>query len=138
MTVETLLSRLDGVRKRTGDQYSARCPAHDDKTPSLSVRETAEGLVLLHCFGGCSAAEVLASVGLDASSLFSKSPGGRPLERRRLITASQALELLASEGLLIQIVASDIARGKPVDEATRERIALAAGRVAALREETQS
>ena len=138
MTVETLLSRLELVRRRSGDQWSARCPSHDDKSPSLSIRETAEGLVLLHCFAGCSAAEVLASVGLEASSLFPKSPGGRPLERRRLITASQALELLASEGLLIQIVASDIARGKPVDEATRERIALAAGRVAALREETQS
>ena len=136
MTVETFLSRLDGVRKRTGDQYSARCPAHEDKTPSLSVRETAEGLVLLHCFAGCSAAEVLASVGLDASVLFPKSPGGKPLLRRRLISAPQALEVLALEGLLVATVAGDIARGDQVDEQTAKRVAVAAGRIAALHLET--
>jgi hypothetical protein len=138
MSAQDLLNRLESVRQRPADQWSARCPAHDDRSPSLSVRETAEGLVLMHCFGGCSAAEVLASIGLEASSLFPKSPGGRPLERRRLISASQALEVLASESLIIQIVASDIARGKPIDEATRERVATAAGRIEALRLEVST
>ena len=136
MSAVELLSRLERVRRRTGDQWSARCPAHEDKTPSLSVRETAEGLVLLHCFGGCSAAEVLASVGLDASSLFPKSPGGKALPRRRLISAPQALECLAFEGLLVAVVAGDIARGDQVDEQTAKRVAVAAGRIAALHLET--
>ena len=36
---ERLLSRLDGVRETSTGQYMARCPAHDDKSPSLSVTE---------------------------------------------------------------------------------------------------
>ena len=137
MTVETLLSRLGGVRKRTGDQYSARCPAHEDKTPSLSVRETAEGLTLIHCFAGCSVDEILSAVGLDAGSLFPEgSQGGKPLPRRRLISAPQALECLAFEGLLVATVAKDIAQGDQIDEQTAKRVAVAAGRIAALHLET--
>lgn len=133
MSAEALLSRLANVRRRTNDQWSARCPAHDDKSPSLSVRETADGIVLVHCFAGCSVPEILGAVGLEHDVLFpEKSKGSRPLERRRLTTASQALECLAFEGLLVSIVARDICQGKPIDEKTRERVALAAGRIGAL------
>ena len=137
MTVATLLSRLELVRRRSGDQWSARCPAHEDKTPSLSVRETAEGLTLIHCFAGCSVDEILSAVGLDAGSLFPEgSQGGKPLPRRRLISAPQALECLAFEGLLISIVAKGIAQGDQIDEQTAKRVAVAAGRIAALHLET--
>ncbi|MDP3939374.1 MAG: toprim domain-containing protein, partial [Deltaproteobacteria bacterium] len=49
-----LLPRLDGVRPAGPGRYTARCPAHDDRTPSLSVREGANGRPLFHCFAGCS------------------------------------------------------------------------------------
>ena len=50
MTIEDFLTRLDGV-KRTGRGWQAKCPAHDDRSPSLSIREGELG-VLLHCFAG--------------------------------------------------------------------------------------
>jgi hypothetical protein len=137
MTAHDLLNRLEGVRQRTSESWSAKCPAHNDRTPSLSIRETAAGVVLVHCFAGCSVAEILGAAGLSAESLFpEKSEGGRPLERRRLISAPQALECLAFEGLLIAIVARDVARGDQVDEQTAKRVAVAAGRIAALHLET--
>ena len=40
--------------RRTGRGWVARCPAHDDRTPSLSIRETDDGRLLLKCFAGCS------------------------------------------------------------------------------------
>ena len=57
MTVATIsdwLDRLQGVRK-VGAGYKARCPAHDDKNPSLSVTEGDGGKVLVKCFAaaGC-------------------------------------------------------------------------------------
>jgi len=48
----------------------ACCPAHDDKTPSLSVSEAAGGHVLVYCFAGCEPSEILSSVGMQMSDLM--------------------------------------------------------------------
>jgi DNA primase len=48
--------------KRSGQGYSCRCPAHDDRTPSLSIRESPEGKILAHCHAGCSQQAVLAAL----------------------------------------------------------------------------
>ena len=37
MLADKLLSRVDGVRSTGQDRWQARCPAHDDKTPSLAI-----------------------------------------------------------------------------------------------------
>jgi hypothetical protein len=67
--LETLLSRLDKVQGRDG-KFKARCPAHDDRGPSLSVTETDHGQLLIYCFAGCGAADVVEAVGLTMSDLF--------------------------------------------------------------------
>lgn len=139
MSAQALLDRLDRVRKRTGDQWSARCPAHDDKGPSLSVRETPDGRVLVHCFGGCSVQEVLGAVGMTFDDLFpERAIDNAPRGRRRMITASQALEVLDFEAMLVAIVASDIVRGKAITQRDRERVTQAAGRISAIRAEVSA
>jgi hypothetical protein len=50
MNAETIARALGG--QRTGDGWKARCPAHYDRTPSLSIRE-ADGKVLMYCHAGC-------------------------------------------------------------------------------------
>jgi putative DNA primase/helicase len=50
VTFDQLLAGLNA--KRSGSQWQARCPAHDDKDPSLSIT-TLGGRVLLHCFASC-------------------------------------------------------------------------------------
>ncbi|MBN9487877.1 MAG: toprim domain-containing protein [Alphaproteobacteria bacterium] len=57
---DTDLRRLvEGLRARkSASGWTARCPAHDDRTPSLSIGWR-DARVLLHCFGGCTQAEVL-------------------------------------------------------------------------------
>jgi len=58
--------------KRTGEgRYLARCPAHDDQTPSLSITETTDR-VLLKCFAGCSTDSILSAIGLTVSDLFTE------------------------------------------------------------------
>jgi hypothetical protein len=71
MNVEAILGRLRGVR-RNGDGWLARCPAHDDRNPSLSIRES-NGKTLLHCFGACSTEAVCQALGIKVRELFSES-----------------------------------------------------------------
>jgi AAA domain/CHC2 zinc finger len=79
---QVVLGRLDRVR-RSGQGWVARCPAHDDKTPSLSVRETDEGNVLVHCFAGCLPEEVCGAIGLNLAALFNSSNGSELMQKTR-------------------------------------------------------
>lgn len=67
--LENLLSRLDKVRSR-GREYEALCPAHDDKNPSLGIKETDDGVLLVKCRVGCATGDVLAAVGLAVADLY--------------------------------------------------------------------
>ena len=70
MSAEVLLNQLHKVRKTGEGKWMACCCAHDDKNPSLSIKEGSDGHILIHCFAGCSPEEVLASVGMQMSDLM--------------------------------------------------------------------
>ena len=74
MSVASLLDRLQGVRNTGPNRWIARCPAHDDRSPSLSVKEAEEGTVLVKCWAGCGAADVVAAAGLQLRDLFPERP----------------------------------------------------------------
>ncbi|MEN6431158.1 MAG: AAA family ATPase [Coriobacteriales bacterium] len=61
--IDLVLSRLEGVRKE-GTGWMARCPVHDDRSPSLHVWEDDEGRIAYHCFAGCDHARVRDALGL--------------------------------------------------------------------------
>lgn len=72
MTYEEFLSRLEGVH-RSGNQASAKCPAHEDKTASLSVSTGEGGKILLNCHAGCTSREIAEAMGLSLNDLFPSS-----------------------------------------------------------------
>ena len=111
--IDQILSRLVNVRQRQDAQWLAICPSHEDKKPSLSIRETSEGSVLLHCFASCKTQDVLESIGLDPSSLFPPRDlsGREPKRTPRLLTASQALELLGTEAMVVAVTAGNLSKG---------------------------
>lgn len=81
MQLEDVLRRLEGV-KRSGGGYSARCPAHEDKNASLSVKQGDNGGIVLHCHAGCTPEQVVGALGLSMQDLF--PDGDRPrLDRRQ-------------------------------------------------------
>lgn len=56
----------------SGSKGMARCPAHDDRTPSLSVT-LGRRAILFHCFAGCSQDQVLTALaarGVSPGSFF--------------------------------------------------------------------
>jgi len=68
MTTEEILHRLDGVKK-SGKDFTARCPAHQDKHQSLSVGDGDKGVVV-HCHAGCTPDEVMHALALEVKDLF--------------------------------------------------------------------
>src|SRR5262249_39976339 len=77
MTTDTILGRLKDV-KRVASGWSARCPAHDDRRPSLSIIVGAEGRTVVHCHAGCSPGEIVEALGIRLADLFGEpeSRGG--------------------------------------------------------------
>jgi hypothetical protein len=137
--VDRLLGRLEGVRKTGPLRWMARCPAHEDRTASLSIRETDEGKILIYDFAGCGACDVLAAVGLDLADLFpervDKYPQTGRAPRHRSappISAGDALELLDQEAWVVEIAAHDLAQGVWTDQ-HRHDLGLAASRISAIR-----
>ena len=55
-------------------KWMARCPAHPDRSPSLSIREGREERCLIKCFAGCSTDAILAALKLTRRDLFSGPP----------------------------------------------------------------
>lgn len=77
MTTEDLLARLDGVRP-SGAGWAARCPAHDDSHPSLSVRIGDKGCTVLKCHSGCEMPDIVTALGLRMADLFDDARGTDP------------------------------------------------------------
>jgi hypothetical protein len=67
--MEQLLAKLPGAKK-SGNGWSAKCPAHDDHNASLSVSEGDDGRALVKCHAGCSADAVCAAVRLTLRDLM--------------------------------------------------------------------
>ena len=127
MDVTDLLSRLSRVRQIGPNKWLACCPAHDDRTPSLSVRLLADGRILLHDFGGCEAADVMAAIGLETADLFEQPLYHRARPVSHPFTALDALRALRREAAVVAISLADYADGREVDQA---RLQLAADRIA--------
>ena len=133
VSTDSLLSMLDGVKRTGQGKWLAKCPSHEDRSPSLSIRELDDGRVLVHCFAGCSVHEVVSSVGLELTDLFPpreiESGKGKP--ERRPFPAADILRAIAFESTLVMIAAADLLAGNPFNEADRARLALAASRIQA-------
>ncbi len=72
--LELFLSRLPPGCKVTGNGHAVRCPAHEDKHPSLSVATGVDGRLLLHCHANCSYEQIMAAVGLTPADGFIRKP----------------------------------------------------------------
>ncbi len=74
LTADQLLGRFERVHK-IRDGWQVRCPAHDDKTPSLSIRR-GDRWWLTFCHAGCSTQAICAAVGLQVAELALEGNNG--------------------------------------------------------------
>ena len=80
--IENILSRLEKVKGRNG-AYTACCPAHGDKSPSLAIRELDDGRILMKCFANCSVQEIMGAIGMEIGDLFPDTKKDLPPVKRK-------------------------------------------------------
>lgn len=125
-----LLSRLDKVRETGRGQWLACCPAHDDKSPSLSIRETGDGTLLLHCFASCEAAEVVAAAGLEMRDLFpDHGEHRRPIPKGARWDWRGMIRALSHETTVVTLAANDLANGRALSSDDHDRLNIAMNRI---------
>jgi hypothetical protein len=127
-TAAKVLHRVAGIKQTGSGRWICRCPAHEDRSPSLSIREAEDGRVLIHCFSGCETIDVLAAIGLSFSDLFEKPLAHHFPPISGGLSARELLELSAHEATVVALLASD-AQTRPLTPEEAHRLALAAGRL---------
>lgn len=80
-TYQNVIDRLHNLNKQTRSSRDghtiAQCPAHSDKTPSLSITREPDR-TLLHCFAGCETSEILKQLGMTERDLFNEPRTEQP------------------------------------------------------------
>ncbi len=113
MSAFDIVNRLDHCRQIRDGEWIARCPAHNDKSPSLTIKEVGGGRTLLHCFAGCGALDVLTAIGLDWSALYPATDQEFRVPRRKRVEAI--------DSLVVEIAEHDRALGKRLSKRDVER-----------------
>lgn len=130
--IENVLAKLDRPKK-AGKGYSARCPAHDDKGPSLSISEGDDGRVLMHCFAGCTTDSVLGAIGLQLVDLFPPSNQPRRPPPAPGVSRTELRAATEFEALVLKVIKFDRAKGRRISDADLERERIARRRIAMAR-----
>lgn len=125
--IDDVLSKLRKVKRRGSGRWLACCPVHNDKTPSLSIRDD-NGTILIHCFGcGASGVDVCGAIGVDVNALFPESDYlgysaedyKKNAKNRSGLSAAQVLESLRFNSA---VVAQHLLRVKKNIEVNQEDV----------------
>lgn len=124
MMASDFVSRLQGVKSKGRDKWMACCPAHDDKDPSLSVAVTPGGKILLKCWTGCSALEIVHAMGLNLHDLFEKPLDYEPpmaFAQREMKERAQRQSRINRERMVLALAQADRRAGKTLTQTDLHR-----------------
>lgn len=133
--IEDILSRLEKVKRTGPGSWLACCPAHEDRSPSLTLTEGREGGVVVKCFAECNFNEIVDAVGLGLEPWFpAKLTEDFHPPIRKPFPASAVLEALHAESLVVAVSAISLANGETLTPEDLARLKVAAERIAHARE----
>lgn len=131
--IDALLSHLSKVRRTGEGRYMACCPAHDDRSPSMTIRDVGDGRILIHCFSGCSTEEILGAIGMDFTDLFpERLPDAGAI--RKPWNAQDILDAVGHELTVVTCGMADLVRGKKLSRDDYKRVLVAINRVQTARD----
>lgn len=113
--IDRVLERIT-AKKVSNDQWTARCPAHDDRNPSLSISVGDDGRVLLYCHRGCEIENICWAIDLKVSDLMPESDSSFKSPKQDRVIAKTYDYCDENGKLLLQAVRykpKDFSRRKP-------------------------
>jgi len=141
---ERFLRGLDGLTQVGSGKWFALCPAHDDRSPSLSVTDKGDRL-LFHCHAGCHPEDVLAAVGctwadVHTGDRWAQAEHAGVMAASHLAAKERARQFarigfdIDHELLIVQFARQDLAEGKELSLESLARVKLALQRIKASRQ----
>lgn len=118
---ERLVGRLERVRERGDGRWSAACPGplhkRGDRSGGLGILKV-DDRVLIHCPAGCSAADIVAAVGLSLGDLFERPlPSTVVPPVRQPPFPMQMAQAILHYATVVALAADDLRHGKPLNDA---------------------
>lgn len=134
--IHQLLDKLDGVKQTRPNRWQARCPAHDDRSPSLAITETSEGTILVKCWAGCGAGEIVGAVGLELKDLFPPRFDGAVYQASKppRYSAHEVVKTVITEATILELAYRTLERGDELSLPDQGRVWLAIDAIRNLRE----
>ncbi len=86
INIDDLLRKFPTVRVLSKDHWQVHCPAHPDRNPSLDIKISETGKILLHCFAGCAYEAIIAT--LDQQGTAPPKSAGDPNHENRKVVAT--------------------------------------------------
>lgn len=119
-----ILSKLDCVKKLPNGKYQAKCPAHNDKSPSLAISESGDGKVLIKCWAGCEFEQIVSAIGLEKKNFFpvSRLPKAEHKAYYPRFNAHELFPMLSQESLIALMALQQLAQGNPLSNVDVERV----------------
>jgi hypothetical protein len=126
-----IVERLDSARETGPSTWRAHCPACDSNSNCLSIRETDDGRVLLHCFRDqCEPAAIVEAIGVSMAELFPpRLDQHRYPPIRSLMPAREALALVDFELIVATLILEEALRERKFTRQQLERLRLCSSRI---------
>lgn len=112
MNVSDIAGLFAKVKRIGDDRYQACCPAHDDSSPSLSLRQAGDR-VLVHCHAGCTFQQISDAVGLDPREWFNDTeirPERKPAPSLRRIEREVFVNRTAADRARLREIGDELRR----------------------------
>lgn len=127
MYLEAVLNRFDNVKKVGSEQYSCRCPSHNDKNNSLGIKQDGDK-ILFNCFAGCNVKSILDAVGLKWKDIM-PNDNEMDMQIKKTFNPYAVLKMLRDEVLLVGLCSTSIRKGKPLNDVDHNRLMLAVSNI---------
>lgn len=128
MNINDFLGYFEKSYRSGKDEYQCLCPAHNDKTASLSIKNLPDERILIHCFAGCAANDILGAVGLTFDDIVPKRLGDfKPVSKP--FNPYAVLKAISSETLLVALAGLEVANGKTLPQEDKDRLIIAVNRL---------
>ena len=128
MNINDFLGYFEKSYRSGKDEYQCLCPAHNDKTASLSIKNLPDERILIHCFAGCAANDILEAVGLTFDDIVPKRLGDfKPVSKP--FNPYAVLKAISNETLLVALAGLEVANGKTLPHEDTDRLMIAVNRL---------